>query len=223
MKKDIPVYQIVIDEVENMIVDCVSIVEHPAIERNFLAFNNQEKNTVKTAKYKFSDEDKMQLLGVAMVPDEPIYRRDDVDGEYYVEFSKDEIETIVKVFMKKGLTKSMNVEHKANQNANSFIFQSFIVDDKIKAPEILGDVPVGSWIIGVQVEDKDLWKEIKDGKRNGFSIEGLFKLLETNKTIKEDDIKINIDGWMDDISDDELESIFNTYSNYLKYINSKNS
>src|SRR5690606_23893722 len=140
MTKEIPVYQIVIDEVENMIVDVVSIVEHPAIERNFIAFSKDSDSKQKTGKYKFSNDEKMQLLGIAMIPNEPIYRKED-DEEFYVVFSKEEIENIVKVFMKKGLTRSMNVEHKANQNANSFIFQSFIVDDKIKAPEILGDVP----------------------------------------------------------------------------------
>ncbi|WP_313235748.1 XkdF-like putative serine protease domain-containing protein [Sphingobacterium multivorum] len=215
MKKDIPIYQIQIDELENMIVDVVSIVEHPAIQRDFLAFNDEVKNEKETAKYKFSNEDEMQLLGVAMIPDEPIYRYDKVSGEeFYVEFSKEEIEKIVKVFMKKGLTKSMNIEHKANENANSFIFQSFITSDKIPAPAILGDVPNGSWVIGVQVENIDLWNDIKAGKRNGFSIEGLFKLLETNKTIKENHSDVN--------NDEELETLFNQLSNYLKYFNSKN-
>jgi hypothetical protein len=32
----------------------------------------------------------------------------------------------------------------------------------------------GSWMMSYKVEDRKLWKEIKAGKYNGFSIEGVF-------------------------------------------------
>lgn len=217
MKKDIPIYQIQIDELENMIVDMVSIVDAPAIQKSFIAFSDESKTPKNVSNYKFSNDEKMQLLGVAMIPDLPIYRYDeDTKEEFYVEFSKVEIEKIVQVFMKNGLTKKMNIEH-TSKSANSYIFQSFIVDDKIQAPEMLGDVLLGSWIIGVQVEDAELWKDIKAGKRNGFSVEGLFKLLETNKVIKED-YKVNID--LSDKTDykKECENQFKILENYLKYL-----
>lgn len=217
MKKELPVYTIHIDELENRIVNMVSIVQHPAIEKSFLAFSDDSKNEKTSANYKFSNDEKMQLLGVALIPNTPIYRKQDGE-EFYVEFTENEIETIVKVFMKKGLTNNMNVEH-TKKNANSFIFQSFITDDKIKTPELLGDVPVGSWIIGVQVEDVDLWQDIKAGKKNGFSIEGLFNLLLTDKVIKQNFSKTELEKH----DNEDLESLFKTYTNYLKYLNSQNS
>lgn len=58
MKKDLPVYQIEIDELENMIVDMVSIVEHPAIEKNFIAFSSENKTPKKESNYKFSNDEK---------------------------------------------------------------------------------------------------------------------------------------------------------------------
>lgn len=217
MKKDLPVYQIQIDELENMIVDMVSIVAHPAIAKNFISFSSENKTPKNVSNYKFSNDEKMQLLGVVMILDQPIYRYDEVTKEeFYVEFTKAEIEKIVQVFMKNGLTKKMNIEH-TSKSANSYIFQSFIVDDKIQAPEMLGDVPLGSWIIGVQVEDTELWADIKAGKRNGFSVEGLFKLLETSKVIKED-YKVKID--LSDKTDYkvECEMQFKILENYVKYL-----
>ena len=217
MKKDIPLYTIHIDEIENMIVDVVSIVEHPAIQRDFLAFS---KSTKHVNKYKFSDDEKMQLLGLALIPNEPIYRIDENGEEFYVMFTVEEIEKIVKVFMKNGLTRSMNIEHDPNKKADSFIFQTFITDDKIKAPALLGEVPNGSWVIGVQVEDIQLWNDIKAGKRNGFSVEGLFKLLETNKVIQEGDekVEINITEIDEVITDEEIEKLYSQLENYFKYL-----
>lgn len=216
MKKDLPIYSIHINELENMIVDVVSIVAHPAIEKNFLAFSDDSKIEKTSVKYQFSNDEKMQLLGVALVPDKPIYRK--MDGEeFYVVFTKEEIENIVHVFMKKGLTKSLNVEH-SNKDANSYIFQSFIVDEKIQAPLLLGDVPVGSWIIGVQVEDVDLWKDIKAGKRNGFSIEGLFQMLLTDKVIKEGEELVEISIEQEEPTDEEIQKLYSQLSNYFKYL-----
>lgn len=215
MKKELDIYNISIDEAENIIMDCVSIVERPAIERSFLAFNKQSQSIKNIA---FSGDEKMQLLGLALVPDLPIYRKDEDGYEYYVQFSVEEIEKMVKVFMKNGLTKSMNIEHDPNKKADSFIFQSFITSDKIKAPAELGEVPNGSWIIGVQVQSTDLWQKIKTGEVNGFSIEGLFNLLLSEEKVQE--VEIDITGWMQDeeISDEEFFALVNQIEYYLNRI-----
>ncbi|WP_166334649.1 XkdF-like putative serine protease domain-containing protein [Sphingobacterium chungjuense] len=211
MNKDLPVYSIHISEDDDMIVDMVSIVAHPAIERNFQAFNSKQKTQIK---YKFSDEEKHQLLGLALIPDQPIYRQDEDGTEYYVVFTAQEIETIVKAFMKRGLNNNLNVEHSA-KDAHSFIFQSFITSDILPAPSILGeDIPSGSWIIGVQVQDEDLWTDIKDGKRNGFSVEGLFNLVQIDK-----EEKYTIDITPDEEEDDEdIDALLRQISAYSKYL-----
>lgn len=211
MIKKLDVYNISIDEAENIIMNCVSIVERPAIERSFLAFNKQSQTVKNIA---FSGDEKMQLLGVALIPNMPIYRKDEDGYEYYVQFSVEEIEKMVKVFMKNGLTKSMNIEHDPTKKADSFIFQSFITSDKIQAPELLGDVPTGSWVIGVQVQSAELWQNIKEGKVNGFSIEGLFNLLLSEEKVQE--VEIDITGWMDDdMSDEEFSALLNQIEYYL--------
>lgn len=201
MNKELKIYDVEIDELENMIVDMVSIVEHPAIQKNFLAFSKMPKQ-----KLAFSTDDKMQLYGVAMIPDTPIYRKVDQE-EFYVKFSPETIENIVHVFMRKGLTNNLNIEH-SDASAKSYIFQSILVDNEkgFKAPLGLGNVKDGSWVIGVQVNDKELWQDIKAGKRNGFSVEGLFKTFETKEIVQKVDV------------DPELNKLFDQFSNWATYL-----
>ena len=188
----LPIYSIVVDE-SDLEVNRVSIVGNPAIESNFLAFSNNAK--IKTF---LSSDDKRELIGAAIIPDLPIYRN--VDGkEFYVTFSKETIKQIAQNLFKKGYNQSMNVEH-TDTNAGSYIYQSFIVDSSLglNAPSGL-ELPDGSWVIGVKVEDESVWNEIKEGRRNGFSVEGLFGLSDVKDTEEEEEI---------DVTEDELNEFF---------------
>ena len=94
-------------------VDFVDLVESPAIQRNFLAFNDQYlENTKEPTKLLFAVQDEEQRIvsGPLMIADLPIYRRDE-DGEYYVMFSADQIKKIVQRFFKKGYQSKVNIEH----------------------------------------------------------------------------------------------------------------
>jgi len=51
------------------------------------------------------------------------------------------------------------------------------------------DVPVGTWMGSVKVDNDDIWNDyVKTGKVKGFSIEGYFadKLERPNEELKED-------------------------------------
>ncbi|WPQ65514.1 XkdF-like putative serine protease domain-containing protein [Chitinophaga sancti] len=175
MKKDIPIYELFIDPEDESIVNMVSLVDKPATEKTFQVFNEQKE-------LKFNiNEDKQELLGIAMVPDMKIYRRDESGNEYNVFFSKETIRQIAQTFFKNNLSNNVNLAH-TDILANSFIFQSFIVDsDKgITYPDAVD----GSWIIGVKVVDDNVWKDVLDGKFRGYSVEGLFK-YESNQ-VKQD-------------------------------------
>lgn len=166
MLNTLPVYELLIDGNESF-VDAIALVESPAIEKEFLAFNEQKQ-------YQFSlDEEKMELLGAAMIPDQLIYRRNDDGFEYNVFFSKDTIRNISQSFFKAGFQSNMNIEHSA-VNADSYVFQSMIVDSS-KGINLM-DLPDGSWVVGVKVLNEKVWQDIKEGKRKGFSIEGVFEL-----------------------------------------------
>jgi len=177
MNKQLKVYNIVLNEEQGYEVDFVSIVENPAIESEFLKFSESTRLT-------FSGDEQKELLGVALIPDLPIYR--EVNGrEFYVTFSKDTIRTIAQNFFKKNYSNNMNVEH-TSEDAKSYIFQSYLVnrDMGLYPPKSLEEAPDGSWIIGVKVENDELWEDIKSGKRKGFSVEGLFGLESAFSAVK---------------------------------------
>lgn len=170
-------YELKIDGIESY-VDFISLVENPAIEKEFLAFSEQKR-------FEFSlNDEKMELIGAAMVPEQLIYRRNDDGYEYQVFFSKETIRQISQNFFKSGLQSNLNIEHSAI-NADSYVFQSMIVDNK-KGISIM-DLPDGTWVVGVKVLNENIWKDIKEGKRKGFSIEGIFDLQKHQFHLKNND------------------------------------
>lgn len=96
MENNLPLYRLVITDNEEgeEEVDYVALVEYPAIQKNFIAFNNRLKFV--------ANEEQRVVSGPLMIADLPIYRRDD-EGEYYVLFTADEIKKIVQRFFKKGI------------------------------------------------------------------------------------------------------------------------
>ena len=62
-----------------------------------------------------------------------------------------------------------------------YVFESWIVEDPKtdKANTVYGyDVPKGTWMVKMKVEDKETWKRIKNGELKGFSVEGSFSDME---------------------------------------------
>ena len=97
---DLPIYKLSIDDFDlESGIDFISLVESPAIQKNFIAFND-----IKT-KFAIQNEEKRIITGAAMYADLPIYRRDEEKGEYYVVFDK---ETIFKIAKKWALNNKYN-------------------------------------------------------------------------------------------------------------------
>ena len=61
--------------------------------------------------------------------------------------------------------------------------KSYIIDEEkgFTAPKRFENETDGSWIVGYKVTDKKVYEAAKDGLFNGFSIEGVFLLLDTGK------------------------------------------
>jgi len=89
MEKNIPIFNLEItnDLEDDVEVDLISLVDRPAIERSFLAFNENKEIKMEFA---IQDEDQQIISGPLMLADTPIYRNDH-NGEYYVVFTKETI------------------------------------------------------------------------------------------------------------------------------------
>jgi hypothetical protein len=116
-----------------------------------------------------------------MLADTPIYRNDQ-NGEYYVQFTKDTIKQIAQKFFRKGYQQNVNLMHDSGSIVNGLtMFESWISDEKRGIKPMLGfeNVPDGSWFGSFKVENDDVWKLIKEGKVKGFSVEGVFNYRKT--------------------------------------------
>lgn len=157
-------------------IDAISLVDMPAVEKNFLCFS-EEKQPVKM---KF-DNSKHIITGVVCLADTPIYRYNERMGEYYVVFTKETIEKMVEKFAKMDLFKSVNLQHDDEQFVDGiYMIESYITNkERGINPIEFADIPDGSWICSYKVENEALWGEIINGdKLNGFSLQGMFDLEE---------------------------------------------
>lgn len=163
----LPLIRLGIDNEEDG-VKIISLVENPAVERNFIQLSKQYNTKLQL------NEEKQELLGVALIPDFPIYRVGNM-GEYYITFSKEAIrKTAINFYKDLNLNKA-DIEHSHNLVSGITYFQSFLIDSKrgIK-PSEFKDLPDGSWIVGCKVENPQIWAKIKSGEVKGFSIDGYF-------------------------------------------------
>ena len=175
--KKLPLIQLTINPDDGSFVQAISLVEDPAIQSDFIAFSNQSKIDFT------ANDERMELLGIAMKANHPIYRNSPETGEYACIFSPDTIRQIAQVYAQKGFFNNMNIEH-SDTPAGSYVFQSYIVDStkNMNAPKGI-DAGDGDWMVGVKVNDPKVWANIRSGKTKGFSVEGIFNLIDTQQTI----------------------------------------
>ena len=196
MNKDI--YYIDINDEDETGLDAISLVQHPAIEVDFLCFNKDVK------KIDFSaDEDKHILTAVALRADHPIYRRNG-DYEYWVIFTKDVIRKLVTKYAKNNLFNSVNIEHNDYSFVKSaYMIESYIVDKaRGIVPNEFKDIEDGSWIVSYYIDDESLWNVLKNTDAlNGLSVQGLFKLVDKQDftSQKEQSFEEWLDEYMEDI------------------------
>jgi len=167
-------FELLIDENDNstLEVDAVALVDEPAIEVNWFAFKNQQP----LMNFAAINEDEQVLIGAAMIPDKPIFRRDEDGTEYNVTFSKDTIKAIALKFFKKNFQTNSNIQHDPAQKVSGItFFQSFIKDTAKGMAGLSGEYPEGTWFLGAKVDNADVWEKVKSGEIKGFSVEGMFK------------------------------------------------
>lgn len=163
------IIELILNDEEAIGVEAISIVENPAIESDFVALNNQE---IKLAEV---DKEKRILLGALLIPKKPIYRRNGED-EYYIYFSKETINKASQLFLQNNNQSNSTLEHESKLEGLTLV-ESWIVEDTEKDKTALYglDVPVGTWMGAVKVNNEDVWNDyVKTGKVRGFSIEGYF-------------------------------------------------
>jgi hypothetical protein len=188
----LPVYKLDINEFdEETGIDFVSLVENAAIQKDFLAFSETP------IKFAIQDEEKRIVTGAAMIADLPIYRRDDVRGEYYVVFDKESIFKIAKKWARSNQYNSVNAHHKTPIMNGVSLFESYIIDRErgVMPPKGFEEVADGSWFVSYLIDNDDVWAKVKSGEFKGFSVEGVFDFPEDQEEQLIEQIKEILSKW----------------------------
>jgi hypothetical protein len=125
----------------------------------------KQERTVRAMKF---DDEKQIVYGMVFAPDTL-----DTYGEY---MKAEDIETMAHRYLKSvKLDASIDVRHD-NLARDAYPVESFI------ARKGDPDYPEGAWVLGVKVEDTDVWASIKKGELNGFSYQAMVVPVEQTVT-----------------------------------------
>tara|TARA_R100000654_G_scaffold71939_1_gene103322 strand:- start:1777 stop:2958 length:1182 start_codon:yes stop_codon:yes gene_type:complete len=172
-KKATKIVELVIDSNnEELAIDAISLVTEPAIEQDFVYFN-KAKNNLTFAKV---NEEQRLLVSPALIPNKQIFRYDaDTDQEYYVYFTEKTVKQASEMYLKHNNNNSATLQHE-NKVTGVHTVESWIIQDaEMDKSKLYGfNLPKGTWMVSMRINNEDIWQQIKDGTLKGLSIEGYF-------------------------------------------------
>jgi hypothetical protein len=190
-------------------INAVSVVESPAIEENFVALKKHE------VELKEVDGEKRILMGAALIPNKQIYRKNG-DKEFYIYFSEDTVRKASELFLMRANQNNATLEHEKKMLDGMSVVESWIIEDEKqdKSAKYGFNLPKGTWMISMKVNNDEIWNKVKAGEVKGFSIEGYFvDKYEMSLQESEEDRLIN--AIRDLILKDEQYNL-ETYNDYPK-------
>lgn len=164
------IVELIIDEKDEQSgIDAISVVMSPAIEENFIHLSKHE------ILLKEIDAEKRILMGPALVPDKQIYRKNDkTKDEYYIYFSEATIRKASELFLMNANQNNSTLEHSQKLKGLSVVESWIIEGENDKSKNYGFDLPQGTWMISMKVNNDEIWDKVKLGEVKGFSIEGYF-------------------------------------------------
>lgn len=143
----------------------ISLVDKPAIEENFIYFNEVKKIQM------FSNEEKKEVVGPIMIPNKEILRFSPDMGYYYVRFTEETIREIMYKYSKEGLFNAFGVNHSYDTDDVVMLEVWMKESDNDKSVDYGYNLPNGTVFVKAKIESDELFTAIKNGEVNGFSIE----------------------------------------------------
>lgn len=201
---NLPIYDITISDLTDGI-QCVSIVEYPAMETDLLYFEKQSK-------LNFTIQSEHCIMGVLIKADTPIYRYDVRMGEYYVNFTKEVIKELAEKYVSDNLLNAVSLHHNGKL-INGIQLRELFIKDSNKGinPSNFEDVPEGSLFAVFHITDTELWETVN--RLGGFSIE----LLSDIKLQEYEDVDI-----FEYLFEEDKKKAFSVSKNTIKSILKQN-
>lgn len=110
------------------------------------------------------NDDMMRAYGVVYAPDQEDAHGDTADA--------DTIRKAQAEFMREGRLKNIDTEHSFTSEM-AYVAESWLVR---KGDPLFPDEPEGSWAVGIQIGDPDLWRQLKSGELTGISLAGIARM-----------------------------------------------
>lgn len=203
------IVELILDEENDDIgVSALSLVESPAIEEDWIALKSQE------VKFAQIDQEKRIIMGAALVPNRPIYRKSKEGEEYYIFFNRNTVEKASQMFFVNGNQSNSTLEHKYKLEGMTVV-ESWIIEnkDKDKSAHYGMDLPEGTWMVSMKVNDDDIWENyIKTKKVRGFSIEAFMSERATQRPKDK-----TIDEKLSEMENEEAEYMMSEVKEMLGY------
>jgi hypothetical protein len=176
----------------------ISLVDEPAIEENFIYLSKQEQKQIFLER-----EDKHLIVGPVLIPNKPIYRNNGKE-EFYIQFSADTIEKLAYEYLMNGRMYSVTTDHQDIADDICLVESWIKTSENDKSNDYGMELPIGTWMVSMKVENEDVWKRVKSGELRGYSIESFVNLDEiklskqdTNMTeqVKMESVEITENFW----------------------------
>jgi hypothetical protein len=155
-------------------IHAISFVKEPAIMENWIALSQQE------VQFKSVDDEQRIVAGIALKPDFKILRVKG-DYKYNVVFSKETVKQAAHLYLTSLNNNNATLNHEVVAQDISVVESWVVLDasnDKSNAYKL--NAKEGDWCVVMKVDNDEVWKDVKEGKYLGFSIEGIFSDRKIN-------------------------------------------
>lgn len=168
-------------ELKDLTVEFISLVDRPANGKP-LVLKSQGKNKPTMFRFAKMDDALMRAYGIVYSPDEV-----DSQGDWA---TADTIRQAATKFMRQKNQDNVDKQHSYSQEM-AFVAESWLIR---KADPMFPSEKDGAWAVGIQVNDPELWKQLKSGDLAGISLAGFARVVDPNQpsyTSKGDELP----GW----------------------------
>lgn len=185
--KNLPLYDAIISTEDDGIFT-VSLVDYPAVESDFIYFNEDRK----PLNFKVANEEKRLVTGVLMRANHPIYRIANSGYEYYIRFSRETIEVMAEKMLADNTHNNVNLQHNPDNYVDELYLREVFIKDVEKGINPIGfeNIEDGSLFGTYKVFNDEVWESIKKGEFKGFSIEVLIHSQEVEMSKQENELEL---------------------------------
>ena len=215
MASRFPIYDVTIDDDENLGLFAISAVDAPAIMEQLVSFNDELQRVY------FVSQEKHEIVSPVLIPNQLIFR--EYNGlPCYIRFSEETIRKAAERYLLKGYFNNWTLMHAEMEKniedrviPNIFTKRLWIIEDEATddANTKYGyNLPKGTLMVHAKINNRQVWQMIKSGEVRGLSMEAVLKLKSTNKALEINYSKM-------DNKFDFSENKLNLFQKFIAFLN----